>query len=627
MDTAGYTSNAAEVSVRINRPVAADDWTDTDGTTPVIVDVLANDTDPDGNQHIDPSLGGGAYVTLLSRPQHGTATLNPDGSFTYQAVAGFTGTDSFRYSVTDDNGGTSLPATAYVRVNVPTAANDLASFVGTTPITIDILANDTDPDGSQHIDPTLGTGAYVTLLSQPAHGTATLNPAGTVTYQADSGFEGTDTFQYTVTDDAGATSKPATVTVVGYSPTGLNDMYTDTDGITPVAINVLVNDHPPPGGQLLAGTLAISTAPKHGHVVVNAHTGVITYTAAATFTGTDTFDYSVVALVAGADGKMHRVVVTAEVSVRVNRPVAADDWTDTDGTTPVTIDELTVDQDPDGHQHIDPSLHNGAYVTLLGQPLHGTVKLNADGTFTYRADPGFTGTDSWRYTVTDDNGGRSMPATVYVRVNRPTAADDFAAATGTQPVAIDVLAVDQDPDGDQHLVPGSVTIVTPPRHGHAVVQANGQITYTAAPDWEGTDTFSYTVSDDNGATSRPGTVTVITSTPVARDGSATVVAPNGVAFNALAVASDPAGTSALNGATVNIVRNALGGTAHVDPSTNRITYVPDPGFSGMDSFSYTITDTLGATSRVATVSIDVLAQSYSLLQDAPTAFGFLSELT
>jgi hypothetical protein len=613
VDTFGNRSNRATVSVRINRPVAADDWIDTDGTTPVDVPVLANDTDPDGNVHIDPTQGTGAFVTLLSQPAHGTATLNADGSVTYQARAGFTGTDSFRYRVTDDNGGASLPATALVRVNVPTANNDLASFSSTMPVNIAVLENDTDPDGSQHIDPTLGNGAFVTLVTQAKHGTATLNPDGSFNYQANAGFTGTDTFRYSVTDDAGATSAPATVTVAGIAPTVANDDFTDTDGVTPVGIAVLANDSAPIGGQLRPGSLAVVSGPAHGHLAVNVRTGIITYTAGAAFVGTDTFRYSVAALVSTTPGgPTHRVVLQATVSVRVNRPVAADDWTDTDGTTPVTIDALANDQDPDGSQHIDPAVHAGASVTLVSRPQHGRATLNADGTFTYQATAGFRGTDSFRYTVTDDNGGTSLPATVYVRINAPTAGDDFAAATGTHAVAINVLDNDQDSDGNQHLLPGSVAIVAQPSHGHATVQADGSITYAANTGWGGTDTFRYVVSDDNGATSAAATVTVITAVPIARSGSAMVINPTGVAFDVLTVASDPGGPSALAGAIATVVTNPLHGTVIVDASTEQMTYVPNAGFSGVDVFTYTITDAKGATSQVASLTVDVLAPPQTL---------------
>jgi hypothetical protein len=532
-DDLGGTSNVATVSVRVNRPVAADDWIDTDGTTPVNVAVLANDTDPDGNSHIDPTQGTGAFVTLVSNPSHGSAVLNADGSFTYTAQPNFTGTDSFQYTVTDDNGGVSLPATAYVRVNVPTAANDLASFSGTTPVNVNVLDNDTDPDGNQHLVP-----SSVTVTTNPVHGTATAHPDGTITYQANTGFTGTDTFQYTVSDDNGATSAPGTVTVAGFAPGAVNDDFTDTDGTTQVTLNVLANDSAHPGATLVPGSLTLVGNAQHGNATLGPNAGEVSYIAGASFSGTDTFQYTV-------RDNLGAVYGPATVSVRVNRPVAADDWIDTDGANPVVINELANDADPDGNSHIDPTQHTGAFVTQVSDPAHGSVALNADGTFTYTAQFGFTGTDSFQYMVTDDNGGVSMPATVFVRVNVPTAADDFAAASTDLPVTIDVLANDTDPDGNDQLDPASVALVTAPSHGTATPNPDGSFTYTASPGWVGTDTFQYTVDDLPGARSNIATVVVITSPPVSGD-----VAVTGTDGNDTLVVDASglnSGTYALNG--------------------------------------------------------------------------------
>src|SRR5262245_32191055 len=256
-DDLGGTSAPATVSVRVNRPVAADDWDDTDGTSPVTIDVLENDSDPDGHDRIEPALGTGAFVTLVSGPSHGTATPHADASFTYPASPAFTATDTFRYTVTDSHGGPSNVATVFVRVNAPTAVDDLEAFSGTAPVTIDVLENDSDPDGHGHIEPALGAGASVSLVSLPAHGTATPNPDGSITYTAGAGFTGTDTFRYTVTDDNGATSNVATVTVVGSAAGAVNDDFTDTDGISPVAVAVLANDSAAPGDSLVAGSVTV----------------------------------------------------------------------------------------------------------------------------------------------------------------------------------------------------------------------------------------------------------------------------------------------------------------------------------------------------------------------------------
>src|SRR5262249_11154651 len=159
-----------------NRPTAADDWVDTDATNPVTISVLDNDTDPDGNAHIQFP----GSVTRISNPTHGNVTFDAaTNSFTYTANANFTGTDSFRYIVTADAGAAPALAKVLLKVNRPTAANDLANSDGTTPVVISVLDNDTDPDGNGHIVP-----SSATVTTQPLHGTATVDHTlGTIAYQ------------------------------------------------------------------------------------------------------------------------------------------------------------------------------------------------------------------------------------------------------------------------------------------------------------------------------------------------------------------------------------------------------------------------------------------------------------
>src|SRR5262249_41417734 len=149
-------------------------------------------------------------------------------------------------------------------------------------------------------------------------------------------------------------------------------------------------------------------------------------------------------------------------------------------------------------------------------PSHGNVSVNpTTGAITYTAFAGFGATDTFTYTVTDDAGATSNPATVTLQVHVPLANDDFALADGTNPVLIDVLANDSDPDGSEHFVLSSVTVTSQPAHGSVSVNpATGKITYTADPQFTGTDTFQYTVGDDNGGVSSPATVTVITTVPI-----------------------------------------------------------------------------------------------------------------
>src|SRR5262249_14378247 len=123
------------------------------------------------------------------------------------------------------------------------------------------------------------------------------------------------------------------------------DDWIDTDGSAPVTVAVLANDSPATGAHLLPNTVAVVSGPAHGSATVDHNTGPIISTPASTFSGTDTFRSTVRDDAGGLSSP-------ATVSVRVNRPTAADDWTDTDGTAPVTIDVLENDQDPEGHDAI-----------------------------------------------------------------------------------------------------------------------------------------------------------------------------------------------------------------------------------------------------------------------------------
>ena len=183
-----------------NPPIAVDDIATTSQDTPVVVSVLANDTDPDG----DP-----LSVTAVGSPAHGTAAPNPNGTVTYTPASGYTGPDSFSYTAGDGRGGSDTASVSVTvagpppQNNPPNAVDDTATTSQDTPVVVSVLANDTDPDG----DP-----LSVTAVGSPAHGTAAANPNGTVTYTPASGYTGPDSFTYTAGDGRGG-SDTATVSL------------------------------------------------------------------------------------------------------------------------------------------------------------------------------------------------------------------------------------------------------------------------------------------------------------------------------------------------------------------------------------------------------------------------------
>jgi parallel beta-helix repeat protein len=169
-------------------PVAGDDTATTALDTAVTLSVLANDSDSDGDA---------LTVTGTTTPAHGSATANANNTVTYTPAAGYSGPDSFSYTISDGHGGTD---TGLVSLTVspgnrpPSASNDSLTTSVDVPGTVPVLANDTDPDGD---------ALSVTGASTPANGTTVVNADGSITYTPAAGYVGTDSFTYTISDGRG----------------------------------------------------------------------------------------------------------------------------------------------------------------------------------------------------------------------------------------------------------------------------------------------------------------------------------------------------------------------------------------------------------------------------------------
>lgn len=179
------------------RPNAVNDIAETDIDTPVTIAVLENDSDPED----DP-----ISVTSVTDADNGTVSINDDdASILYTPAAGFQGEDRFVYTIQDDSGNED---TAAVTITVggsalPIAEDDEASTSRDTPVEIDILANDSDPDG----DP-----LTIANVSDAVNGTLTLTDDDRVLYVPNEGYIGPDQFSYEIADGTGHSSE-ATVTI------------------------------------------------------------------------------------------------------------------------------------------------------------------------------------------------------------------------------------------------------------------------------------------------------------------------------------------------------------------------------------------------------------------------------
>ena len=201
-------SKSSNVTPTNQPPVANNDSATTAFETTISIAILANDADVDGT--ID--VGSANIITNVSNGT--TSVSSTTGEVTYTPNTGFSGEDSFTYTVNDDLASTSNIATVSITVSAqvitpnlpPVVNNDSIVTNFDTAIVINILNNDTDTDGT--IDP--GT---VVIGTSPQNGVATVETDGQVTYTPTAGFSGSDSFTYTVMDNNGDISNLASVSI------------------------------------------------------------------------------------------------------------------------------------------------------------------------------------------------------------------------------------------------------------------------------------------------------------------------------------------------------------------------------------------------------------------------------
>ncbi len=586
------------VTVGNQPPVAIGDTTLTPINTAVNISVLTNDSDPDGGTI---SISG-----FPSTVPNGTIT-QVGGQLVFTPANNFTGNVTFPYTISDGQGGS---ATAVVTVTIgnqtpnqpPVATGDISTTPAGTPDTINVLPNDSDPDG----DP-----ITITSVGTPTNGTTRIDDGGTpndptddrVIYTPNPGFVGTDTFPYTISDGRGGTSTAfVTVTVTNTPPIAVGDL-SSTPLNTPVSIPVLNNDSDPNNDPL---TITGASNPPNGTVRIE--NGQITYTPNPGFVGTDIFPYTI------SDGRGGTATAFVTVTVTNTPPVAVGDNSSTSVNNPVSIPVLNNDRDPDG----DPLNITGA-----GTPSNGTVRIDDGGTpndptddrIVYTPNPGFIGTDTFPYTISDGRGGTSTAfVTVTISNNPPVAVGDINSTPLNTPVNVPVLNNDRDPDND----PLNITGVGTPSNGTVTIDDGGtpndpsddQIRYTPNPGFVGTDVFPYTISDGRGGTSTAFvTITVLNTVPNpnAQGDQANTPRNTPTTIPVLRNDTDPDGdplrittftANTPNGGTVRIIDN---GTPN-DPTDDRLVYQPNPTFTGTDTFTYTITD---GTGNFSTASVTV----------------------
>jgi hypothetical protein len=226
----------ATVSITVaginDAPVANNDTFSVPFGVSEFLPVLANDTD------VDTPLDLGS-IEIGRLPANGTVQTTPAGTVRYTPNSGFRGSDTFTYRVRDSLGKYSNEATVTINVNTaPVAIPDSAITKRDTQVTIDVLANDYDTDGTLN-------RSSVNIVSPPNFGTAFAQADGTIVYIPQNGFTGTATLGYVVSDNDGLASNIATVTIqvvasLHQNPTNRFDVNNDSF-VSPIDVLIVIN--------------------------------------------------------------------------------------------------------------------------------------------------------------------------------------------------------------------------------------------------------------------------------------------------------------------------------------------------------------------------------------------------
>jgi VCBS repeat-containing protein len=379
-------------------------------------------------------------------------------------------------------------------------------------------------------------------------------------------------------------------TGVNDAPVAVDDAYSgphDRD-LNVGAPGVLGNDT---DADLDALTAVLGTTTGNGTLSLAAD-GSFSYTPDPGFVGSDSFTYR------ADDGSVPSGLATVTIDVTDAAPVAVADAYTVDKNASISVGAgtgvLANDTDPDAGETLTASVVSG--------PTDGSVTLAPDGSFDYTPDPGFSGTDSFTYQVSDGALTDTATASIDVVNQAPSAADDLYTGPKNLPLIVNaasgVLANDVDPNGD----PLSASVVTGPSSGVLLLSANGGFTYTPITGFEGTDQFTYQATDGTATTTATVTIAVANDAPVAVDDSASVIHDRTLVVAAPGVLgndTDANGDSLVS----SVVTGPSSGSLTLDPDGG-YTYSPDPGFIGTDSFSYRVDDG-AATSGLATVTLSV----------------------
>ena len=628
--------------------------------------LLANDSDPDGDPLTIASVGNRPMTSdgiTVAGSNGGTFTVLPDGSYVFtpgnafeRLAAGETATSTISYTITDPSGATST-ATAVVTVTgandgpVSTAISGTSSLDAQTHVSYDISGHFSDPDAGDRLSYT-ATGLPPGLSIDPRTGiiTGDIDPSA-----SQGGSVGVYSITITATDSSGATSSQKFDWAIGNpAPVAAGDSGVASED-SPLDISaqngVLANDRDPDGDTLIVSQVN-GNAANVGAAITGSHGGTFTLNADGSYSfdpgssfqrlGAGEKIYSSITYtVSDGEGGTSTATLTVEITGANDGPVS----TAISGTS--SLDAQThVSYDISGH-FSDPDAGDRLSYTATGLPPGLSIDPRT-GIITGDIDPsasqgGSVGVYSITITATDSSGATSSQKFDWAIGNpAPVAAGDSGVASEDSPLDISaqngVLANDRDPDGDTLIVSqvngnaANVGAAIAGSHGGTfTLNADGSYSFDPGSAFQhlgvgekGYSSITYTVSDGEGGTSTAVLTVEITGAndaPILQAHGNQVLEDHTASGNVLVGAFDvdndalTVTTFTLNGTTYS-----AGITAYVEglgsilvKADGNYVFTPDANWNGnVPQITYTVTD--GTVTTSSTLDIGVLS-----VNDAPVS--------
>ncbi|MEH7372088.1 Ig-like domain-containing protein, partial [Priestia megaterium] len=514
-------------------------------------------------QAVDPQ-GEALTYTLLGTPPNGIVVLNPDGTFTYTPNSGFVGTESFTVAVQNQTG---LNATATIQVTVTPLVNQII----VTNTTVRTEENQSVNDQVSARDQ-LNRPLTYTLNTPPLYGTAIVNQDGTFIYTPTPGVSGIDQFDVLIQNNQGDQAIAPVIVIINpaQSTITLEDVTVQTQQNVSVSGTVIATDSL---GRPLR--FSLNLPPLNGTVRINPD-GTFTYTPSPQFFGIDSFTVLV------QNDRGNSAIGIVRVVVQENQDIIT--------VTPLTV-RGQANQPVTGQVTATDTLGRPLTYQVNNLPSNGTIVFNANGTFIYTPNMGFTGIDSFTVLVQNDLGqfATSSVNVVVEGINNTISTQDqeltipTGQIIGSQIIAVDALGR-----------PLTYTVVTPPANGVVILNIDGTFTYTSNLGFVGQDQFVVVVRNDTGQ--EAFSVVTVNSTP-----SNNIITPGSNTFTTLqgiqVIDSVQATNLLQRPLNYTLTTEPANGNATLDAS-GRFVYQPNSGFIGTDSFTVLVRDDLGTDSIV-----------------------------